>query len=101
MFIYNVTTHVDWSIAEEWLKWMKDEHIPEVTATGCFETGRILRLMEVDETDGPTYAVQYSAASKADYNRYISLYAEGMRKKVFEKWGERTIAFRSLMELVY
>ena len=101
MFIYNVTTQITWKIAQEWLKWMKEEHIPEITATGCFESGRILRLLEVDETEGPTYAVQYAAASKADYNRYISLYAGEMRKKALDKWGDQSIAFRSLMELVH
>lgn len=101
MFIYNVTTHVAWPIADNWLEWMKEEHMPEVIATGCFQSSRILRLLEVDETEGPTYAVQYMAANRQDYNRYISEFADGLRKKTFEKWGDRTIAFRSVMELVH
>ncbi|MBZ5858725.1 DUF4286 family protein [Flavihumibacter profundi] len=101
MFIYNVTLKIDWSIMEDWLKWMKDEHMPEVLSTGCFENSRLLRLIEVDETDGPTFAAQYTAKTREAYNRYITQYAEILRKKSFEKWGNRFIAFRSVMELVH
>jgi hypothetical protein len=65
MFIYNVTIQVTWAIHEQWLEWMTTIHMPEVVATGCFSTSRLLRLVEVDETEGPTFAAQYTAASKA------------------------------------
>jgi hypothetical protein len=61
----------------------------------------MLRLIEVDDSDGPTYAIQYTAESKADYNRYIQIHAEGMRKKVTDKWGNSVVAFRSVLESVY
>ncbi len=100
MIIYNVTTQADKAIAEEWLHWLKDEHIPEVLATKCFTDATILQLMEVDETDGPTYAVQYKAESKSDYNRYINLHAEKLRDKSFGKWGDNFISVRTLMKIV-
>jgi hypothetical protein len=101
MFIYNVTLKVDWSIHDAWLEWMREEHMPEVVATGCFESSRLLRLIDVDDTEGPTYAAQYTAELKSGYNRYINVYAEGLRKKSYDKWGERFIAFRTIMELVH
>lgn len=100
-FIYNVTLKVDWSIAEDWLGWMQTVHMPEVVATGCFQESRLLRLIEVDDTEGPTYAAQYTAPDKEHYNRYITQFAEGLRKKSFDQWGSRFIAFRSVMELVH
>ncbi len=98
MFLYNVTTQVDGAIAEQWLQWMKEEHIPEVVATGCFTSARVWKLVEVDETEGPTFAVQYLAGSKADYNRYITIHAQALRQKSYQKWGDRFIAFRSVMQ---
>lgn len=100
MIIYNVTVKVDHKIAEDWLTWLQEEHIPDVLSTGCFTKATILRLMEVDETDGPTYAIQYMAESKALYNRYISQFAEDMRMKGFRIWGDQFIAFRSVMQVV-
>lgn len=101
MLIYNVTIKIDWSIEKDWTGWMLDEHMPEVVATGCFESSRLLRLLEVDETDGPTFAAQYIAESKEAYNAYIQQHAPAMRKKVTEKWGNQLVAFRSLMEVVH
>ncbi len=101
MILYNVTTKVEWSIHEEWLLWMKEEHISEVIASGCFTHSKFLRLIEVDETDGPTYAVQYFAESKSNYNRYIESYSTPMRQKSFEKWGTKCMAFRSVMQVVH
>lgn len=98
--IYNVTVQVNTGIANAWLHWLKEEHIPDIIATGCFTNAAILRLIEVDETPGPTYAVQYHAESKALYNRYIETFAEAMRKKAIEKWGDQFIAFRSVLQVV-
>jgi hypothetical protein len=100
MIIYNVTTKVEASIADAWLRWMQEEHIPDVMKTGCFSSYRVVRLLEVDDTEGPTYAIQYNADSKADYNRYIQLYAAGLRDKSYQRWGNRFIAYRSVMQEV-
>ena len=100
MIIYNVTIKVHESIKTEWLQWLKDEHIPELIDTGCFTHAVILKLMEVDDTEGPTYAVQYHAESKGLYNNYIENKASEMRKKSFDKWGDKFIAFRSVMQVV-
>lgn len=99
--IYNVTIKVEQAIAGEWLNWLRDEHIPDIIGTGCFTHATILQLLEVDNTEGPTYAVQYHAASKEQYNRYIETFSDEMRKKGTDKWGGRFIAFRSVMQVVH
>ena len=101
MFIYNITIQVDWSIHEAWLQWMQDIHLPEILGTGCFEKHQFVRLIEIDETEGPTYAVQFYVASKANYNRYIELYAPALRQKGIELWTDKMIAFRTLMQIVH
>jgi hypothetical protein len=100
MIIYNVTIKVQQSIQDDWLQWLKEEHIPELIKTGCFTHAVILRLMEVDETEGPTYAVQYFAESRGLYNNYIENHAAQMRQQGFDKWGDKFIAFRSVMQVV-
>ena len=101
MIIYNVTVKVEPQIAEEWLKWIRDIHIPEIMNTGCFIDFKIVRLLELDDSEGPTYAIQYSARTKEDYNRYIDFHSSEFIKKSFDRWGEQFIAFRSVMEVVH
>ena len=100
MVIYNVTTKVDWSIAKDWLEWMQDIHVPEVIGTGCFTKHQLVRLLEIDEEEGPTYAAQYFAFSMVEYDYYQQHFASSLRKTAADKWGDKCIAFRSLMEIV-
>lgn len=100
MFIYNVTTKVAHTIQQQWLQWIKEEHIPDIINTGCFTNATILQLLEVDDSEGPTYAVQYFAESKSQYNIYIEKFAPLMRQKAIEKWGDKFIAFRSIMQVI-
>ncbi|MFP5039471.1 DUF4286 family protein [Parasediminibacterium sp. JCM 36343] len=100
MFIYNVTTHVAHTIHEAWVAWMQEKHIPDIMGKGCFTKYQFVRILETDEKEGVTYAVQFYANSKALYNRYIELYAPALRQDASKSWGDKTIGFRSLMEIV-
>jgi hypothetical protein len=100
MILYNVTIQVDPSIHDSWLNWMQEEHIPDVMSTGLFKENRFWRLLELEDVAGPTYAVQYIAGSKNDYDEYIEKFAPEMRKRGHEKWGDQFIAFRTVMEKV-
>ena len=100
MFLYNVTIKVTNAISLQWLEWLKNEHVPEVLATGCFSNARILRILDIDDSEGPSFAIQYMAENRAAYDRYIELFANDMRQKSFNKWGDQFIAFRSIMEAV-
>ncbi len=100
MIIYNVTIKVAEPINDAWLQWLTQEHIPDVVGTGCFTHAVVTRLLEIDDSEGPTYAVQYHAESKAFYNKYIDQFAGEMRRRAFEKWGDQFIAFRSVMQIV-
>lgn len=79
---------------------MLDEHLPEMLGTGCFERHQMVRLVDIDEAEGPTYAVQFYVLSRARYNQYQELYANELRKKTLDRWGNSVISFRTLMELV-
>ena len=100
MIIYNVTVKVNWPIHDDWLKWMMDIHIPEVIGTGCFEKHQLVRLLEIDEAEGPTYSVQYYATTRTKYDEYIQLYSASLRQKSIALWGDQFIAFRTIMEIV-
>lgn len=100
MIIYNITVKVEWSVAEDWVKWMRETHIPLVLDTRCFEKHQLVRLLQVDETEGPTYAIQYYAATLSKYDHYLQHYAPFFREQAKDKWGEKYVDFRTLMQVV-
>jgi hypothetical protein len=100
MIVYNVTIKILPSIETEWLHWQKQEHIPEVMASGCFTEYKFYHLLEHEETDGITYIIQYFASSIENYTRYINEIAPRLRQKILDRWKDQFIAFRTLMEVV-
>jgi hypothetical protein len=101
MLIYNVTSKVDHSIHESWVEWMKNKHIPQVMETGCFSKFQFVRVLDIDESDGATYAIQYYANTKEDYERYIDQFSITLRNDVLQTWGNKIAGFRSLMQVVH
>ncbi|HEY2726780.1 MAG TPA: DUF4286 family protein [Parafilimonas sp.] len=100
MFIYNLTTNVNWNIHDAWFEWMQQDHMPALIKTNCFVRYQLLKLLEQDETEGPTYVAQYFAESNALYNKFIELYAKDFRKEIEDKWGQNIYAFRTLLEVI-
>lgn len=100
MIIYNVTINVDHAAHDAWLRWMKETHIPEVMETGLFLENRMLRLIGDEDSGGVTYAVQYTAASMSDYEKYRDLHAPRLQQKTLELFRDQFTAFRTLLETV-
>ncbi|MGB8194500.1 MAG: DUF4286 family protein [Chitinophagaceae bacterium] len=100
MIIYNVTSKVDRNIAEEWLKWLHDEHIPQVFQSGCFVKYQLVKLVDAEELDSVTYATQYYAETQQNIDRYLDEHAKELREKGFKRWGNSFIAFSTIMEVI-
>ncbi|WP_207514772.1 DUF4286 family protein [Longitalea luteola] len=100
MIVYNITYKVDPAIEEVWIKWQQQQHIPEIMACGQFTTYKMFRLLEQDDSEGMTFVIQYFAPSLENYYQFIQEFAPAFSKKAFDKWGNRFIAFRTVMEVV-
>ena len=100
MYIYNITIKVDNDILHEWMQWQREEHIPEMMDTKLFDDYKFFRLLDVDDSDGPTFVIQYYISVKDNYDQYIQQYAPAFREKALKKWSDGFIAFRTLLEPV-
>lgn len=99
MILYNVTISVEGTIEKEWLKWMREIHIPDVMATKLFVDHKIFKLMnEVD--GGTTYAIQYFALDLEDINTYNREHASRLQQEHLQRYQNKAIAFRTLLEQV-
>ena len=99
MIIYNVTVSVDKSIVNDWLKWMRNDHVPEIISTKIFNKAQINRLITENDS-GHTFAVSYSCKSMKDLHKYQVNYAPLLQQKHFKKFGDKAVAFRTIMEVI-
>ncbi|MGH7583979.1 MAG: DUF4286 family protein [Gemmatimonadales bacterium] len=69
---YEVTLECSESTAPELERWMRNTHIPDVLATGCFIGAHF------DRDDG-RFRTSYHAAGRADLDRYLAEHAARLR----------------------
>jgi hypothetical protein len=99
MILYNVTAILDEEIHEDWLNWMIEQHIPEVMATSCFVSNRILKVLD-SPNEGVTYCTQYIADTMENYTEYLQNFAPALRASFPERFSNKFVIYRSLMEFV-
>jgi hypothetical protein len=100
MIIYNITTLVSWSIHEDWQDWITNEFLPKVMATELFMRFQVVRLLEVNEEEGPTYAVQLYAEDREKFEAYREKHLRRFQQMEQEAWGDYATSFASLMKIV-
>lgn len=99
MFIYNVTVNVADDVHQQWLGWMKETHIADVMKTGCFIDSQMLKVLYVED-EGHTYSIQYKFLEMADIERYQKEFAPGLQADHKAMFADKTIAFRTLLQIV-
>lgn len=78
---------------------MMNVHIPEVMTTGFFHSWEMLRVIS-DQAGEYTYAIQYRCANHEQLQAYRREHAPGLMKKTAEKYGQKVLAFRTVLEIL-
>jgi hypothetical protein len=73
MIAYEVMSEVEESLVGRFEQYMRETHIPEVLATGCFQAA-------VFASSSPgRYRTSYVARTQADLDRYLERHTAGLR----------------------
>lgn len=100
MIIYNVTSNIDESIQTQWLEWIQGKHIPDVLATGKFNSARLVKVLVEEEMGGVTYAVQFTTDNKETLERYFAEDAPRLRAEGQKLFADKVLSFRTELEVL-
>lgn len=100
MLIYNVTSKVDHRQHAAWLSWMERAYLPAVMETGTVEGYHLTRLLGIDDSDGPTYALLMTFKSRVVFDIYQEKYVLSHQEAIKKKWGEAVLSFPSTLDVV-
>jgi len=100
MILYNVTVKVMTKFREDWEKWMRDTHIPDVMNTECFVEYKMSRILGEEENEGVTFAIQYLSPSMEKFREYQEKHVKRLQADHTEKYKGKYVAFRTLMEVI-
>ena len=98
--IYNVTIKISPDVREVRVRWMREEHIPEVMETACFKSFRFLHLEGYDDEEGFTYATQYTCPSIELFDIYTREHAPGLQQKHKVLFDGKFVAFRTILDII-
>jgi hypothetical protein len=100
MLLYNVTVGIDKEVEDEWLHWMKTEHIPEVMSTKLFSDFKIYKVLHDQDEGSISYSVQYFAQTLDHVNFYFEKFAPAILEKLRLRFKDKHVAFMTLLDEV-
>jgi hypothetical protein len=98
--LYNVTIKMDRSIAEACLQWLLTVQAPQIVATGCFTGFKAFHLLDMDDGEGITYAIQYFGNSIHHYQHYIEEHEDRFLQDTHTRWRDGIALFGTVMRAV-
>jgi gamma-glutamylcyclotransferase (GGCT)/AIG2-like uncharacterized protein YtfP len=100
MLIYNVTINIEDDAHDEWLFWMKEQHIPDMLRTGKFLEATMCQVLIEEDMGGTTYSVQYKVKDRGTLEMYYKEDAAALRNDAMKRFGKQFVAFRTELEVV-
>ncbi len=97
--IVNTTFHVEQSVEQEFIDWIRTGYIPEANEKGNLHTPLFMRIMTPME-GGTGYAVQLQARDKAEVERWLDEVQPRLLTEMAHKWGKKVMFFTTIMEKV-
>ena len=99
MIIYSVTVSIENEVAEEWLQWMQENHIPAVMATGYFKGYTLQQVLEpVVDPDRINYNVLDEVENRETLEMYQQKAAPALQREHQQRYGENALAIRVIMD---
>lgn len=99
MFILNITFKVSWPVYETWLDWLKLNWLPKMS-NGQMQDVLMLRLLDVDESDGATFAIQFKVSSIALLEQLEQQWLQEGQEQMHRVWGTECVHFATKMQVV-
>jgi hypothetical protein len=90
MVTYEVITIVEPDVVEAWERYMRQRHVPDLLATGCF------RAAELTRAAPGRYRMRYEATSQADLDRYLETHATRLREEFTSHFPRGVTAAREV-----
>ncbi len=100
MLLYNVTVGIDQDSEDEWLRYMRENHIKAVMDTGMFVSHKMYKVLHDTEDGTISYSIQYFARDIADIQQYLDRYAPALIEEHRKMFHNRHVTFMTLLEEV-
>lgn len=87
MIIYNITYSVEPSVADSFIQWMKENHVPKVNVLPEIKALKIYKLRtDLGEGHGVNFTFQYVFNQNIELDLFLKNHSDNLRNEVFRKF---------------
>ncbi len=98
MFLYNVTIGIDKEIELEWIKWIKEQHIPKIMDTGFFLESKLYKVVSQEDEGSVSYCIQLFSDKIEKIVEYLDKHTHTIIDEHRQKFKDRHVVFNTLLE---
>lgn len=100
MYIYAESFHVEFSIENDWIYWIKENLIAELHQTNLFTKAIFCKVLSHQDESGNTYSIQCFTNEKENLSLFQTQYSDRIHQLIFKKFGAKVLFFTSEIELL-
>lgn len=94
MIIYEITTTVEPEKIENYEKYMREQHMPDLVTTGFFESAKMVR------SSAGRYRICYELRDQKSLDEYFANDADRLRKDFLDHFPEGVEVSREVWEII-
>ena len=100
MNIFNITYLVSDKVHEEWLEWIREEHIPFMLSSDYFTQPQVARVITSAKEEGTSFSVQFHVQDMHTLKLWNKEYSLLFKENCSQKFGEDVLFFTTVLELL-
>jgi hypothetical protein len=100
MLILNTTFLVSDEVQNQWLNWVREQHIPFMLNTKYFKKPQIAKVLGNDTADGTSYSVQFQVNDSETLEKWHSEFAGKYEQSCYQVFGNEALFFSTILEIL-
>lgn len=100
MIIFNTTYHVENLIADDFIKFLREEYIPAAVAGKGLSNPRLSRVLVQQDAEGEglNFALQFDVADFDQLDEWYEECGDELNENMVASFGGQIVGFSTLME---
>jgi len=100
MLIFNTTYLVSDKVHGDWLKWVREQHIPFMLDSAYFSKPQVARIITSDKQEGTSFSVQFHVNDLQTLKLWNKEYNSRFQENCSQQFGTEVVFFTTVLEVV-
>ncbi|MCO5232224.1 MAG: DUF4286 family protein [Chitinophagales bacterium] len=87
-------------VVDAFKSYIQQKHLPSLNFDEKLMDYKLLKLLNVDESEAMTITLQYFLKDMATYNQHLVTIDSQLKRELFNMYGEKVLYFCSILEKI-